>query len=593
MRRPILSAALLLAMAVSAQKYTNPVYDWDSPDPTVQQGTDGTYYCYATGCQTRKSTDLVNWTNVSNVFNRPTWNDTTYVKDGEQHTDYYSMWAADVNRVDDKYIMYYASALWGNGSRTGIGVATATTPTRFTDVGHLFRSTEIGVENSIDPCYFEEWDQKYLIWGSFNGLYITELTEDGLGIKNWKGAKRIAGTAFEGVMIHKHGDYYYLFASTGSCCEGVKSTYQTVVGRSRSLMGPYISKSGEQLLNNSRTVIITANDRWKGPGHNSEIITDDEGQDWIMYHAYDAQNPDKGRVLMLDRLLWDKNNWPYVEGGSPSTTEQDAPILYKGNGKRMNFKFQNLDFMKSGFHGWTLSSDSQTEATSGLGNIFYPVMHVQGGQFVLEQTVSGCTDGLYELQLDCSNNGPVDVFVGSVLTPIANDGKAGTLTDKDASQLLKDGTHRQHFYGLVVGGKLSIGLCSEGMTEAEQLWAANAQVIRRDADPTAIAATRAWYEQRSELVLADESANNYYKGKLEKQLKTLKEATTPSEQQDALIQIHKTLNSLKALDPLYTRIEATVVPNKGSSQTFDLLGRPVPTAANCRGILITDGRKHL
>ena len=42
--------------------------------------------------------------------------------------------------------------------------------------------------------------------------------------------------------------YYYLFASTGTCCEGLKSTYQTVVGRSSSLWGPYLDKQGRSLL---------------------------------------------------------------------------------------------------------------------------------------------------------------------------------------------------------------------------------------------------------------------------------------------------------------------------------------------------------
>ena len=48
-------------IGVSAQNntFTNPVYNYDSPDPSIQRGQDGTFYCYATNCQTRKSKDLV------------------------------------------------------------------------------------------------------------------------------------------------------------------------------------------------------------------------------------------------------------------------------------------------------------------------------------------------------------------------------------------------------------------------------------------------------------------------------------------------------------------------------------------------------
>ena len=31
--------------------------------------------------------------------------------------------------------------------------------------------------------------------------------------------------------------------------------------------------------------------------------------------------------MLLDKLLWDEEGWPYVEGGTPSTTPQDAPVL--------------------------------------------------------------------------------------------------------------------------------------------------------------------------------------------------------------------------------------------------------------------------
>ena len=47
---------------------------------------------------------------------------------------------------------------------------------------------------------------------------------------------------------YKRGEYYYLFASIGTCCNGATSTYQTVVGRSKNVLGPYLDKTGRDML---------------------------------------------------------------------------------------------------------------------------------------------------------------------------------------------------------------------------------------------------------------------------------------------------------------------------------------------------------
>ncbi len=82
--------------------------------------------------------------------------------------------------------------------------------------------------------------------GSFHGIYGTELTEDGLSLKKGAPIEQIAGTAYEGTYIHKRGGYYYLFASIGRCCEGLKSTYTTVVGRSKICSALMLTRKGVQ-----------------------------------------------------------------------------------------------------------------------------------------------------------------------------------------------------------------------------------------------------------------------------------------------------------------------------------------------------------
>lgn len=315
----IKSLFLGLTFSVSlhaADKYSNPVIDYSLPDPSIIKGEDGYFYLYATedirNLPIHRSKDLVNWEFLGTAFtdeNRP---------DFELNG---GIWAPDINKIGDKYVLYYSMSVWGGEWTCGIGCAVSDRPEGpFKDCGMMFRSNGIKVQNSIDPFYIEDNGHKYLFWGSFRGIYAIELSEDGLSLKSGSSPVQIAGTAYEGTYIHKRGGYYYMFASIGSCCEGLKSTYTTVVGRSTSLFGPYLDKKGQSMMDNHHEILIHKNDSFVGTGHNSEIVSDNAGTDWLFYHAVSVANPD-GRVLMLDKIDW-IDGWPSVEGNSPSVKSE-------------------------------------------------------------------------------------------------------------------------------------------------------------------------------------------------------------------------------------------------------------------------------
>ena len=315
----IKSLFLGLTFSVSlhaADKYSNPVLDYSLPDPSIIKGEDGYFYLYATedirNLPIHRSKDLVNWEFLGTAFtdeNRP---------DFEPNG---GIWAPDINKIGDKYVLYYSMSVWGGEWTCGIGCAVSDRPEGpFKDCGMMFRSNGIKVQNSIDPFYIEDNGHKYLFWGSFRGIYAIELSEDGLSLKSGSSPVQIAGTAYEGTYIHKRGGYYYMFASIGSCCEGLKSTYTTVVGRSTSLFGPYLDKKGQSMMDNHHEILIHKNDSFVGTGHNSEIVSDSAGTDWLFYHAVSVANPD-GRVLMLDKIDW-IDGWPSVEGNSPSVKSE-------------------------------------------------------------------------------------------------------------------------------------------------------------------------------------------------------------------------------------------------------------------------------
>lgn len=292
--------------------YQNPVSGYSLPDPSIIKASDGYFYLYATedirNTPIQRSADLVNWEFLGTAFTSQTR--PSFEPRG-------GLWAPDINVINGQYVLYYSMSVWGGEWTCGIGAATSDKPLGpFTDRGKLFRSNEIGVQNSIDQFYFEDEGKKYLFWGSFSGIYSIELSDDGLSVREGAVKRKVAGTAYEGTCIYKRDSYYYLFASTGTCCEGINSTYTTVVGRSGSLFGPYLNKSGKSMDDNHHEVLISGNSRFVGTGHNSEIVSDDQGKTWILYHAVDKTSP-KGRLLMLDEVQW-QDGWPFVEGNTPS-----------------------------------------------------------------------------------------------------------------------------------------------------------------------------------------------------------------------------------------------------------------------------------
>lgn len=302
----------LLEEKAGVIKYNNPVVAYSLPDPTVIKAADGKFYLYATedirNTPIHRSTDLVKWEFLGTAFTDQTR--PSFVPNG-------GIWAPDINFINGQYVLYYSMSVWGGEWTCGIGTAISNLPEGpFTDRGKLFLSNEIDVQNSIDPFFIEDNGKKYLFWGSFHGIYVHELSDDGLALKSGSVKTRVAGTAYEGTCIFNKGGYYYLFASIGTCCEGVKSTYTTVVGRSKYFTGPYLNKYGQSMSDNRHEILIHGNERFAGTGHNAEIITDKLGKTWILYHAVDRTNPN-GRVLMLDEVQW-KNGWPFVKTNSPS-----------------------------------------------------------------------------------------------------------------------------------------------------------------------------------------------------------------------------------------------------------------------------------
>lgn len=325
---PLFLLLFLTVVPTSAQTYQNPVIKRSLPDPSVIKASDGYFYLFATedthNVPVYRSSDLVNWRSVGTAFidaTRPM----DFVPNG-------AIWAPDINYINGQYVLYYSKSEWGKTWECGIGVAVSNRPnTGFHDAHKLFISSEVGIENCIDPFFIEDDGHNYLFWGSFHDIYGVELTEDGLAVKEGSTPQKIAGGLIEATMIVKHAGYYYLIGSAGSCCEGANSTYHLVMARSQNLFGPYVDRNGRSAIGDNFSPLLNKSPNVYGPGHCSEFVEDEAGQTWMLYHGFQADNVDAGRVIYLDRINWGTGGWPTVQGMRPST-EAAVPIFGLENG---------------------------------------------------------------------------------------------------------------------------------------------------------------------------------------------------------------------------------------------------------------------
>lgn len=329
--------------------FSNPVFEPVLADPSIIYH-EGTYYVYGTQDYGQwgeeygvkygpilSSTNLIDWTFAGSVFTpaeRPFWG-----------TPNAGIWAPHIVKIGETFNYYYSLSTWGDPN-PGIGVATASHPLGpWTDHGPLLRSLSIEVNNSIDPTVFEAEGKVYMIWGSFRGIYGVELSSDGLTLKDGDQAKNTKillagldtsnswnGATYEAPYVIFKDGYYYLFLSSGTCCDGHNSTYNVRVVRSSSPMGPYTDHLDRSALGTYRGYqVLMGSSYFAGPGHNS-IITDQEGNDYIVYHAFDtSESPSYGnsprRSLMIDLLIWNEQGWPSTRGSMPSNNAQQAPIV--------------------------------------------------------------------------------------------------------------------------------------------------------------------------------------------------------------------------------------------------------------------------
>ncbi|MGN1040865.1 MAG: family 43 glycosylhydrolase, partial [Candidatus Fimimonas sp.] len=322
-------------------------------DPDIYRDDESGYfymYCTNTQCEMGdkgmmydrgpifRSSNLVDWTWVGSVF------------DGHSdalnwHDKNAGVWAPSVIKVGNRYNYYYSLSLWGD-ENPGIGVATAPTPYGpWTHYGKLLDQKMTGVRNGIDPQPFYVGDDLYLIWGSFFGIACTLLTDDGTELfygdevkqhitylidDNTEDGQMNVDINYEGSYVISRNDKFYYFGSQGTCLNSTASTYRVRVGVCNKFGEKFTTHDGITLDKEPYgEEVISPSEKVAGVGHNT-VVQDFAGDYWLFYHGYDVDGPFGDRIVFLDKLLWDENGMPYVEGRQASIGQNKlGPTIVK------------------------------------------------------------------------------------------------------------------------------------------------------------------------------------------------------------------------------------------------------------------------
>lgn len=284
-------------------------------DPTVIQAH-GQYYLFQTGrgLGAKTSTDLINWRAAPTVFSsNPAWV-------AQQVPGATDLWAPDISYFGGRYHLYYSASTFGS-NRSCIGHASraALNSGSWTDHGPVICSNPPGTThnyNAIDPnVVLDTSGTPWMSFGSFwSGLKLIRLNGSGARADNTVhsiAARPSAGGAIEAPVIVRRCGYYYLFASFDACCRGTDSTYNLRVGRSTSVIGPYVDRQGVPMMQGGGTLVLQGNSRWRGPGHNAVLFSSNSA--YNVYHSYDANN-NGAPTLRVSNLVWDSEGWP-ISGG--------------------------------------------------------------------------------------------------------------------------------------------------------------------------------------------------------------------------------------------------------------------------------------
>ncbi len=318
----LISALVLLALALPAPAQALTGVTVRAHDPSLIKVGSCTY-AFSTGFENDPANPLgaplsykscgndgsSNWQLLGPVWSTsPTW---PLAQFGAYPRNY---WAPDISVRNGVYYLYYVAAI--QVGKVGTGLLTSTNiEGPWTDQGMVTRDLD-----PIDPEIVTNTSgTRFLLEGGFQGTNLYSIDQSTGKIT---GSPTKIATGIENPSIVYNGGFYYLTGSKGLCCAANNSTYQTVIGRSTSLSGPYVDLGGVNMNNGGGTTWLTGT--WPRIAAGGGEFYWDGTTLRHAYHYYEANAAQTERLAI--RNVGFLNGWPIAESplGESSVTIKNA-----------------------------------------------------------------------------------------------------------------------------------------------------------------------------------------------------------------------------------------------------------------------------
>ncbi len=327
-----LAASALISVSALAQEGQPWIHD-----PSTIMECDGKYYTFGTGGGGLISEDGWNWFSGA-------------VRPGGGA-------APDAIKIGDRYLVAYSATGGGLGGGHAGRVLTMWNKTldpnspdfEYTEAIEVAASLNDEDCDAIDAGLFmdPQTGRLYCTYGTYFGfIRMVELDP--------KTGAKVEGTVDPNIaidceattMIYRNG-WYYLLGTHGTCCDGVNSTYNIVVGRARSVYGPFLDNMGRDMVAGGGKMVVDGEDRQFGAGHFGRYI-EDEGVEKMSFHWEADLDRSARSVLAIRPIVW-VNDWP-VAGEAFKAGTYEISSVRRGYALELAVDFVRQNIARRG--GW-------------------------------------------------------------------------------------------------------------------------------------------------------------------------------------------------------------------------------------------------
>ncbi len=329
-----LAAFALISVSALAQEGQPWIHD-----PSTIMECDGKYYTFGTGGGGLISEDGWNWFGGA-------------VRPGGGA-------APDAMKIGDRYLIAYSATGGGLGGGHAGRVLTMWNKTldpnspdfAYTEAIEVAASEMDEDCDAIDAGLFmdPQTGRLWCTYGTYFGfIRIVELDPKTGARVEGNEAVNVAIDCEATTVIYRNG-WYYLLGTHGTCCDGVNSTYNIVVGRSRSVTGPYLDNMGRDMVAGGGKMVIDGDDRQFGAGHFGRYI-EDEGVEKMSFHWEADLDRSARSVLAIRPIIW-VNDWP-VAGDLFKAGTYEISSVRRGYALELAVDFVRQNIARRG--GWRM-----------------------------------------------------------------------------------------------------------------------------------------------------------------------------------------------------------------------------------------------